>query len=96
MLHTRTFRSKDSSYLWEFLTVLNTSALYNHIWQLPLVIPAEVMAKDLLDFIDFSNLECLNEKPDHAAANALKQGYREDNGLYLESDTGEEALTSGC
>lgn len=46
------------------------------------------MAKDLLDFIDFSNLECLNENPGHVAANALKQGYREDDGLYLESDTG--------
>eukprot|EP00775_Hariotina_reticulata_P010262 gene10262-10421_t len=52
------------------------------------------MAKDLLDFIDFSNLECLNEKPDHAAANALKQGYREDDGLYLESDTDEQLLVN--
>ncbi|KAF8072868.1 PITH domain-containing protein [Scenedesmus sp. PABB004] len=50
------------------------------------------MAKDLLEHIDFSCLECLNEQPNHGAANALKQGYREDDGLYLESDTDEQLL----
>lgn len=29
------------------------------------------MAKDLLDMIDFSNLECLNEKPQHPASNGM-------------------------
>jgi hypothetical protein len=31
------------------------------------------MAKDLLDMIDFSNLECLNEKPQHPAANGGRE-----------------------
>lgn len=39
-----------------------------------------VMAKDLLDNLDFSGLHCLNENPAHAWANALKQGYMEDDG----------------
>lgn len=30
------------------------------------------MAKDLLDMIDFSNLECLNEKPQHPASNGMQ------------------------
>jgi hypothetical protein len=79
-----------------------------------------IMAKDLLDMIDFHNLECLNEKPQHPASNGmlvlglhttrqtwlrtadsgslsccaavLKQGYREDDGLFLESDTDEQLL----
>jgi hypothetical protein len=29
------------------------------------------MAVDLLDMIDFSNLECLNEKPQHPASNGM-------------------------
>ncbi|KAG2454424.1 hypothetical protein HYH02_001444 [Chlamydomonas schloesseri] len=49
-------------------------------------------AKDLLEHIDFSGLECLNEAPNHGAANALKQGYREQNELFLESDTDEQLL----
>lgn len=48
--------------------------------------------KDLLDAIDFSALECLNEQPSHSAANVLKQGYREDDGLYLESEADEQLL----
>ncbi|EFJ42379.1 hypothetical protein VOLCADRAFT_109365 [Volvox carteri f. nagariensis] len=50
------------------------------------------MAKDLLDHIDFSSLECLNEAPNHGAALAMKQGYREQDELYLESDTDEQLL----
>lgn len=46
----------------------------------------------MLEHIDFSNLECLNEKHGQPAANALKQGYREDGGLFLESDTDEQLL----
>ncbi|GFR46748.1 hypothetical protein Agub_g8373 [Astrephomene gubernaculifera] len=50
------------------------------------------MAKDLLEHIDFSSLECLNEAPGHGADQVLKQGYREQDGLYLESDTDEQLL----
>ncbi|GLI62682.1 hypothetical protein VaNZ11_005358 [Volvox africanus] len=50
------------------------------------------MAKDLLEYIEFSTLECLNEAPNHGAALALKQGYREQDELYLESDTDEQLL----
>lgn len=39
-----------------------------------------------------SNLECLNEDPSHPAANALKQGYREDGGLVCASDADEQLL----
>jgi hypothetical protein len=48
--------------------------------------------KDLLDSISFQALECLNEHPAHPASNVLKQGYREDDGLFLESDTDEQLL----
>ncbi|KAK1295760.1 PITH domain-containing protein [Acorus calamus] len=47
---------------------------------------------DLLDSISWSGLECLNEKSSHPIANALKQGYREDDGLHLESDADEQLL----
>ncbi|KAK9167595.1 hypothetical protein Scep_002786 [Stephania cephalantha] len=47
---------------------------------------------DLLDFIDWSGVECLNQKATHSLANALKQGYREDDGLNLESDADEQLL----
>ncbi|KAL5730972.1 hypothetical protein ACHQM5_003743 [Ranunculus cassubicifolius] len=47
---------------------------------------------DLLDFIDWTGVECLNYKPNHSMANALKQGYREDEGLVLESDADEQLL----
>lgn len=49
-------------------------------------------SKDLVEFIEWPSLECLNEQHNHAAANCLKQGYREDDGLYLESDTDEQLL----
>ncbi|KAL5702204.1 hypothetical protein ACHQM5_027448 [Ranunculus cassubicifolius] len=47
---------------------------------------------DLLDFIDWTGVECLNYKPNHSMANAFKQGYREDEGLVLESDADEQLL----
>lgn len=47
---------------------------------------------DLLDFIDWSGVECLNQSSSHSLANALKQGYREDGGLNLESDADEQLL----
>ena len=69
---------------------------------------------ELLDFIAWPSLECLNAQPTHGAANALKQvspahraaprrvglgrdpvaaqGYREDDNLWLESDTDEQLL----
>ncbi|XAR63607.1 hypothetical protein NMG60_11023607 [Bertholletia excelsa] len=47
---------------------------------------------DLLDFVDWSGVECLNQSTSHTLANALKQGYREDEGLHLESDADEQLL----
>lgn len=47
---------------------------------------------DLLEFIDWSGVECLNQNSAHALPNALKQGYREDDGLNLESDADEQLL----
>nr|GLL25675.1 PITH domain-containing protein At3g04780 [Ipomoea trifida] len=47
---------------------------------------------DLLDFIDWSGVECLNQNSSHTLSNALKQGYREDEGLNLESDADEQLL----
>ncbi|XP_051144676.1 PITH domain-containing protein At3g04780 [Andrographis paniculata] len=47
---------------------------------------------DLLDFVDWSGVECLNQSSSHSVANALKQGYREDEGLNLESDADEQLL----
>lgn len=32
-------------------------------------------AKDLNEAIDWSAVECLNQKPDHTVQNALKQGW---------------------
>ncbi|XP_009771079.1 PITH domain-containing protein At3g04780 [Nicotiana tabacum] len=47
---------------------------------------------DLSDFIDWSGVECLNQNSSHSISNALKQGYREDEGLNLESDADEQLL----
>ncbi|XP_050382326.1 PITH domain-containing protein At3g04780 [Argentina anserina] len=47
---------------------------------------------DLLDFINWSGVECLNQSTSHSVANALKQGYRDDDGLNLESDADEQLL----
>ncbi|ESW16817.1 hypothetical protein PHAVU_007G187000 [Phaseolus vulgaris] len=47
---------------------------------------------DLLDFIDWSGVECLNQSSTHSVSNAIKQGYREDEGLHLESDADEQLL----
>lgn len=47
---------------------------------------------DLSTCIDFRNVECLNSKPGKGFENVLKQGYREDDGLILESDTDEQIL----
>ncbi|CDP08529.1 unnamed protein product [Coffea canephora] len=47
---------------------------------------------DLLDFVDWSGVECLNQSSTHSLPNALKQGYREDEGLVLESDADEQLL----
>nr|DAD19634.1 TPA_asm: hypothetical protein HUJ06_021097 [Nelumbo nucifera] len=47
---------------------------------------------DLLDFVDWSGVECLNQNSSHSLVNALKQGYREDEGLHLESDADEQLL----
>ncbi|KAJ4822270.1 hypothetical protein Tsubulata_006375 [Turnera subulata] len=47
---------------------------------------------DLLDCIDWSGIECLNQNSSHSLINAIKQGYREDDGLSLESDADEQLL----
>ncbi|KAK4491083.1 hypothetical protein RD792_001805 [Penstemon davidsonii] len=47
---------------------------------------------DLLDYVDWSGVECLNQSSSHTLPNALKQGYREDEGLSLESDADEQLL----
>ncbi|KAL2536843.1 PITH domain-containing protein [Forsythia ovata] len=47
---------------------------------------------DLLDFVHWSGVECLNQSSSHSLSNALKQGYREDEGLNLESDADEQLL----
>ncbi|KAI3953163.1 hypothetical protein MKX01_042158 [Papaver californicum] len=47
---------------------------------------------DLLDFIAWSGVECLNQNTSHSVVNALKQSYREDEGLKLESDADEQLL----
>lgn len=47
---------------------------------------------DLLEFVDWQGLECLNQNHSHSIVNAIKQGYREDDGLYLESDADEQLL----
>uniref|UniRef100_A0A0A8YDW1 PITH domain-containing protein n=1 Tax=Arundo donax TaxID=35708 RepID=A0A0A8YDW1_ARUDO len=47
---------------------------------------------DLVDFIDWTGVECLNQDSSHNIANALKQGYRDDEGLYLASDSDEQLL----
>ncbi|XP_050886478.1 PITH domain-containing protein At3g04780 isoform X1 [Lathyrus oleraceus] len=47
---------------------------------------------DLLDFIDWTGVECLNQSTTHSLPNAIKQGYREDEGLHLESDADEQLL----
>jgi len=48
--------------------------------------------KDLLEHMDLSHAECLNENPQKPLAYAMKQGYREDDGLALESDADEQLL----
>ncbi|CAH9111720.1 unnamed protein product [Cuscuta epithymum] len=47
---------------------------------------------DLLDYIDWSGVECLNQNGTDSHFNALKQGYREDEGLNLVSDADEQLL----
>jgi hypothetical protein len=47
---------------------------------------------DLVDFVDWSSVECLNQIGSHSIANALKQGYRDDDGLHLASDSDEQLL----
>lgn len=54
---------------------------------------AEVKGQqDLVDLIDWSSVEVLNESSAKPWANAVKKGYRDDPGLYLESDCDEQLL----
>lgn len=48
--------------------------------------------EDLLGLIELSAVECLNQQAGNTIDNALKQGLREDSGLFLESDTDEQLL----
>lgn len=47
---------------------------------------------DLMDYIEWQSVECLNENPNHSYANAMKQGYREADEIFLESDGDEQLL----
>ncbi|CAN6308961.1 unnamed protein product [Urochloa humidicola] len=47
---------------------------------------------DLVDFIDWTGVECLNQDSSHNITNALKQIVRDDEGLYLASDSDEQLL----
>lgn len=47
---------------------------------------------DIINQIDWKSLECLNASSEHGVNNALKQGYRDKEGLYLESDADEQIL----
>nr|CAB3492888.1 unnamed protein product [Digitaria exilis] len=47
---------------------------------------------DLVDFIDWTGVECLNQDPSHSIVNALKQTLRDDEGLHLASDSDEQLL----
>ncbi|CAL9129684.1 unnamed protein product [Musa textilis] len=47
---------------------------------------------DLVEFVDWSGVECLNQTTSHPLVNALKQGSRDDDGLHLESDADEQLL----
>ncbi|PWZ22546.1 PITH domain-containing protein [Zea mays] len=47
---------------------------------------------DLIDFIDWTGVECLNQDSSNSIVNALKQSLRDDEGLYLASDSDEQLL----
>ncbi|CAI8604499.1 unnamed protein product [Vicia faba] len=47
---------------------------------------------DLLGFIDWIGVECLNQSTTLSVSSAIKQGYREDKGFYLEIDAYEQFL----
>lgn len=47
---------------------------------------------DLVDFIDWTGVECLNQDSSHSIVNALKQIFRDDEGLHLASDSDEQLL----
>eukprot|EP00899_Mesostigma_viride_P008196 jgi/Mesvir1/17378/Mv08682-RA.1 len=49
---------------------------------------------DLEAAIDWRGCESLNEKNGHPFTHALKKGYREDAGLFLESDIDEQLLVT--
>uniref|UniRef100_A0A7S0X9Y9 PITH domain-containing protein n=1 Tax=Mantoniella antarctica TaxID=81844 RepID=A0A7S0X9Y9_9CHLO len=47
---------------------------------------------DLLEEMDLSSVECLNQATGKDWGNALKQGYREDAGLFCASDDDEQLI----
>mmetsp|Transcript_18197 Transcript_18197/g.39797 ORF Transcript_18197/g.39797 Transcript_18197/m.39797 type:complete len:171 (-) Transcript_18197:336-848(-) len=50
--------------------------------------------KDLFEHIDIAKCYCLNEKSNHSWENAVKQGPRDMDTLFCESDTDEQLLMS--
>ena len=48
--------------------------------------------QDLVELIQWDSVEVLNQNTAKTWVNALKKGYRDDAGLYLESDTDEQLL----
>ncbi len=47
---------------------------------------------DLVELINWSGVEVLNITADRSYENALKKGYRDDPGLFIESDCDEQIL----
>eukprot|EP00959_Pyramimonas_sp_CCMP1952_P073601 1538327-Pyramimonas_sp.AAC.1 len=50
--------------------------------------------KDLIEHIDIAKCYCLNEKSNRSWEHAVKQGPRDMDTLYCESDTDEQLLMS--
>ena len=48
--------------------------------------------QDLVDLIDWKSVEVLNQSTARSWENAVKKGYRDDDGLFLESDCDEQLL----
>merc|ERR1712224_262618 len=48
--------------------------------------------QDLVELINWSGVEVLNITADRSYENALKKGYRDDPGLFIESDCDEQIL----
>jgi len=47
---------------------------------------------DIIEHVDLSNVQCLNEKPEAPFSNALRVGVRDDDAVSCQSDTDEQLL----